>query len=332
MKKAALLYNQSKIPDRLDEQDTVEQAHFVAEHLKTLGFKTEIIGCDANLAKLEDQLLVLKPDVVFNGVEAYQDCAKLIHIVPAMIEAWGYRMTGAPSQAIYLTSDKILTKKLLRSHHLPTADWVTKDSINMDSKNKPAAWIVKSIWEDASFGIEDDSVIQTQLPEEVRNKIASKQEKFGGDFFAEAYIDGREFNVGVLEINGEPRVLPIAEMTYHNFEDRPKILTYNAKWKDETYEYEHSSRSFDLSLEDQPLLKSLEKIALDCWHLFCLRGYARVDFRVDHHLNPYILELNSNPSLSSHAGFMVAADKIGLSNRQVIQAIVDAACKAAEQC
>lgn len=324
MKKAVLLYNESKILDRLDEQDTIEQSHVVAAHLKALGFETEIIGCGANLEKLEKQLSSIKPDVIFNDVEACQDSAKLIHIIPSFIEVWGYRMTGAPSQAIYLTSDKILTKKFLRLHDLPTADWITKSSSEKDQKNIPGVWIVKSLWEDASFGIENDSVIRANDIQEIKNKIAEKQKKFGGEFFAETYIDGREFNVAILKLNGELRVLPIAEMTYHHFDDRPKILTYNAKWKNETYEYQCSRRKFDFSKEDKPLLESLEKISLSCWHLFCLNGYARVDFRVGQDLTPYILEINTNPALSPDAGFMKAAEQLGLSNQQVIQAIVEA--------
>ena len=45
---------------------------------------------------------------------------------------------------------------------------------------------------------------------------------------------------------------------------------------------------------------------MDCWRLFGLRGYARVDFRVDAQLRPWILEINTNPCLSPDAGFAAA--------------------------
>ena len=41
--------------------------------------------------------------------------------------------------------------------------------------------------------------------------------RFGGRWFAERYIDGREFNIAVLEEKDRPRVLPIAEMTFEEW-------------------------------------------------------------------------------------------------------------------
>lgn len=330
MKSAVILYNRSAMPERLDEQDTLTQAYFVETQLKSLGFKTDIIGCDANLAALAENLFSIEPDIVFNGVETFHDSAQLIHVVPSFVEALGYRTTGAGSQAIYLTSDKLLTKKLLRSHALPTADWVTLNDPDLASGNRPTRWIMKSVWEDASFGIDEDSVISAECDHQtLRDKLLSKKKRYGGDFFAETYLSGREFNVSLLELNGTVKVLPIAEMVYTGFDDRPKILTYNAKWKDQTFEFQNTTRSFDFSDEDQPLLQQLEQLSLQCWDLFQLNGggYARVDFRVDNHSTPHVLEINANPAVNPDSGFMAASSRFGLSSKETIGAIVEAAYK-----
>jgi D-alanine-D-alanine ligase len=63
-------------------------------------------------------------------------------------------------------------------------------------------------------------------------------------------------------------------------------------------------------------------IARRCWPLFGLRGYARVDFRVDESNQPWVLEINANPCLSPDAGFVAAASQAGLSYRQVVERIV----------
>ena len=47
----------------------------------------------------------------------------------------------------------------------------------------------------------------------------------------------------------------------------------------------------------------------ECWFLFNLTGYARVDFRVDEKGMPYVLEVNSNPFLTEHEGFGAAAKR-----------------------
>jgi D-alanine-D-alanine ligase len=56
-----------------------------------------------------------------------------------------------------------------------------------------------------------------------------------------------------------------------------------------------------------------------------MRGYARVDFRVDAAGRPWVLEVNANPCLSPDAGFMAAAERAGLTVTDVIAMIAAAA-------
>jgi D-alanine-D-alanine ligase len=63
-------------------------------------------------------------------------------------------------------------------------------------------------------------------------------------------------------------------------------------------------------------------VAQQCWQLFGLRGYARIDFRVDEAQQPYVLEINTNPCLSPDAGFLAAAGQAGLSLTDVVQRII----------
>jgi D-alanine-D-alanine ligase len=54
-----------------------------------------------------------------------------------------------------------------------------------------------------------------------------------------------------------------------------------------------------------------------------LKGYARVDFRVDPSGQPWILEVNTNPCLSPDGGFYAAAERASLTFNQVIKRIID---------
>jgi D-alanine-D-alanine ligase len=65
-----------------------------------------------------------------------------------------------------------------------------------------------------------------------------------------------------------------------------------------------------------------------CWRRFDLNGYARVDFRVDAELQPWILEVNVNPCLSPDAGFAAALERAGIDYASAIQRIVEAAIAA----
>src|SRR3546814_16493468 len=77
--------------------------------------------------------------------------------------------------------------------------------------------IVKSDTEHASLGLDAASVVPAA---EARREIAARQQRFGRPFFAEAFIDGREFNLSVLETAGGPRVLPVAELLFSSEERR----------------------------------------------------------------------------------------------------------------
>ncbi len=67
-----------------------------------------------------------------------------------------------------------------------------------------------------------------------------------------------------------------------------KVVDYQAKWDEESFEYLHTERS-SISPRRNPLLRQLSEIADRCWRAFG-RGYARVDFRVDPDGQPWVLK------------------------------------------
>jgi D-alanine-D-alanine ligase len=146
---------------------------------------------------------------------------------------------------------------------------------------------------------------------------------FHGDCFAEQFVDGREFNLSMLTGETGPEVLPPAEIRFDSYpEGKMRVVGYKAKWVENSFEYHNTPRSFEFSPVDIPLLSRLEEIAEECWRIFELRGYARVDFRVDRTGAPWVLEVNSNPCLSSDGGFAAAAAKRGLSLTDVVERII----------
>ncbi|MBU1233993.1 MAG: D-alanine--D-alanine ligase, partial [Proteobacteria bacterium] len=128
----------------------------------------------------------------------------------------------------------------------------------------------------------------------------------------------------LLANNNEPEVLPVAEILFDDFSSRmPRIVDYSAKWDETSFAYRHTPRCFDFKEEDSLLLEKLVEISKQCWHLFKLNGYARVDFRVDHDGRPWILEVNSNPCLSPDAGFAAALERAGLSFTEAVRRILE---------
>jgi hypothetical protein len=54
-----------------------------------------------------------------------------------------------------------------------------------------------------------------------------------------------------------------------------------------------------------------------------LKGYGRVDFRVDSRGRPWVLEINANPCLAPDAGFAAAAIQTGVDFKGVVERIID---------
>jgi D-alanine-D-alanine ligase len=176
--------------------------------------------------------------------------------------------------------------------------------------------IVKSAIEHASLGISEENVVTGAGA--AMMLIAERQAEYGGEWFAEEYIDGREFNVAILD----GKALPVAEILFLDHADRPKIVGYEEKWATGSAADETTPRVF---LEDETLAAELQGLAMRCWDAFALTGYARVDFRVDLSGRPYILEVNANPCLSADAGFCAAAARAGLTQTDVVAQLLAAA-------
>jgi len=334
-----LLHDQLSSDARPDENDVLVQVDAVSATLRKFGHQTTTLGLTLDLQSAAQHLTDLRPDLVFNLVEAVAGQGRLIYLAPALLESVHIPYTGARTEAMFLTSSKTLTKQFLVLHQLPTAPWygfadapsdfhrVSQSPIaNRQSSISKQRWIIKSVWEEASVGLDEDSVVTIADERELQEQIRMRLGKIGGQGFAEAYIEGREFNLALLADRGSPdgcMVLPPAEIEFVGYGPaKPRVVGYRAKWDEQSFEYKNTRRRFDFESQDADLLKRLGDLSSACWRVFGLHGYARVDFRVDDQGNPWILEINANPCISPDAGFMAAAMRMGLSYDDVVQRII----------
>jgi D-alanine-D-alanine ligase len=303
--------------ERPDEIDTLIAAEAVALALAEIGFLTDIVAVGLDAGDIEN-LKARNPSLVFNLVDAVRGDGKLAPEVPAMLDAAGLSYTGANANAWRGTLSKLATKEKLAAKGLPTPPW-SSDGQGFDSG---APVIVKPIWEHGSLGLDDGSVAKAA---EAAGVIAERETRFQTAHFAEAYVEGREFNLALLQHHRGLHVLPMAEILFEHWgEGRPRIVGYDAKWSPESAAYTGTPRRFGLERNEPDLAARLKELALACWRLFGLSGYARVDFRVDGDGRPWILEVNVNPCLTPDAGFAAAALEAGLSYPRLIGEIVDA--------
>ncbi len=127
-------------------------------------------------------------------------------------------------------------------------------------------------------------------------------------------ISRERIQLSVLAGPRGPEVLPPAEIRFDAYpEGKPRIVDYRAKWEPDSFEYRHTNRSFEFAAGDELRIEGLKEASAACWKLFDLRGYARVDFRMDESGTPWILEINANPCLAPDGGFPAAACRAGIS-------------------
>ena len=315
-----------------DERDVLIQAEAVQAALRALGHEAGMLPCTLDLSEVKRRLSDLRPDLVFNIVESLDGKGRLIHVVPSLLDALNVPYTGACAEVMCLTSHKVLAKQRLAAVHLPTPPWIgpyPDDVPNLPpAAGDPAGtpngpWIVKSVWEHASIGLDEKTHLLCDDADRAATLLRERAPRLGGACFAERFIDGREFNMALLAAPEGPQVLAPAEILFEGYgEHTLKIVGYRAKWDSASYEFHHTPRRFDFPAEDAALLARLRDLALQCWRLFGLDGYARVDFRIDAAGRPWILEINANPCLSPDAGFAAALQASGVSFADAIDRII----------
>ncbi len=311
-----IIHDQLSKKPSLDEIDTMEQVMFVHDALTHQGHEVLILPFSLNLIKMKRTILSLSPHLIFNLVETLHG-SSLLHIPPSLFESLDIPFTGVSSLYMMLTSNKIVAKMEMVKANLPTPRWIAHNH-NLHTKELIGLPVImKPISEEASVGINDESIRTCYSTEYVDELLSSKT------LFLEEYINGREFNVSILRIDDKPVVLPPAQMLFIDYPiDKPNIVGYEAKWEESSFAYHHTTRSFTYTEDDEPLIEELRNLTYKAFSLFGSKGYMRVDFRVDSFNTPYILEVNANPCIHKNSGFVAAAKEAGIQYDELIELII----------
>lgn len=332
--RVAIVHNTVAVNSAPDSQDVLVQVAAVRDALEDLGHECATFDCSLDLASIKRRLIQACPDIVFNLVESLDEQGRLLHLFPSLLDAMSMPYTGSPSGALLTTTHKVMAKEIMALAGLKTPFWIgpiprEHSILGLEKYHSHTAapdarcWIVKSLWEHASFGLDEAGLITDVPGKDIEKMLKARASGLGGACFAEDFVDGREFNISLLADSHGPQILPPAEISFEEFEPgKPRIVGYRAKWEEDSYEYHHTPRCFDFPEKDNTLLERLTADAVQCWRLFGLRGYARVDFRVDGNGVPWILEVNSNPCLSPDAGFAAAVVRAGLSFKSTVEQIL----------
>lgn len=308
------------------KHDEPEMEYQIADALRVRGHEVILVGVRNDLQYLVRCLDKIRPDLVFNAVEAFHGNAGLEYMVPGILEAEGWHYTGAPPLALLVSRNKAMSKKVLAYHGIRVPGFVTYrpgEAITVPSALR-FPLIVKPLQSDASAGIAQASVVQDQAA--LADRALMIHERFDQPAIAEEFVDGRELYVSLIGNGDDLDVLPITEMVFDKRRTRPeeRIATQYAKW-DEDYRARKGIRNVFARPIAQVARERIAEICRTAFRALWLRDYARLDVRLAPDGEVWFLEANANPFISYGHDMANAAEKAGMDYYEFIQRLVDEA-------
>lgn len=297
----------------------------VARTLTKLGHQVTAFGIHNDIKPLITYIEANRPDVVFNQCESFAEDRQNESNLAGLLELLAIPYTGASPDALTICKDKGLSKKILSFHDIQVPAFIVipvgEHSTILNSDIRFPA-ICKPLGLDSSEGISSASLVTNK--KECLGRVKFIHKHFETDAIIEEYIDGRELYIGL--IGGDKiTVLPPQELFFKKLPAKiPKVLTFHAKWN-ASYRKKYGIDSGFAKKLDSKLLTRLKK---DCEIVFKslkLKGYARVDLRLNKDNEPYIIEVNPNPSIKKTDDFASAAKRAGITYEELLEEIIDLA-------
>ena len=332
-----ILYNKPTLPPDHpayeQEAGVLESVAAFRSALTAAGHAISEFALTDSLGALIDAVAARRPDVIVNFCEEFGGTTAGEIYVAGLLETFKIPYTGSPPECLALGRDKARAKWLLAGAGLPTAPFVRVNRGEAIPQGKLTDWLaegplfVKPASEDASLGIDHDSVVSDWSA--LRCQTAAVLDRFGAALI-ERYIDGREFNIGVVALP-DLQVLPLAEIEFQVGPGKLRwpIVTYQGKWDMEGPEDLATQPRCPANVEPA-LGAAIRETTAAAFRLLGCRDYARVDMRVDRAGRIFILEVNANPDAGPRAGLAKALRIGGMEYNDFVQRLV--ATAAARSC
>ena len=291
-----------------DHPDTID---VIKDAIESGGYKVVKIG---NVRKLLRHLNDLNVDIVFNIAEGVSGRNRESE-VPVILEMAGIPFVGGDGLTLGLTLDKIMAKKVLISEGIPTpAFFEVSDIGNIDGVGIGYPLIVKPKHEGSSKGISDRSVVKNRR--ELKRQAEWVLRTYKQPALVEKFITGSEFTVPIIG-NERPRALPTVQISIDGKTNLGELCYTFSRIRSDTLSYVCPAKI------TRELDRKIKEVSLRAYKAVECRDFGRVDIRVDKNGNPYVLEINPLPSLSTEDVFMTVARYMKVSYNSIITRIVD---------
>jgi D-alanine-D-alanine ligase len=244
--------------------------------------------------------------------------------VAALMEMLNLTYTGASAEGLMLARNKALTKMVLAYQGLRIPHFFVCPRGQPVQRPSDVRFplIVKPLDEDASVGIAQRSVVHDDPA--LTERVAFIHTRHNTAAIVEEFIAGRELYVGVIG-NDPPLALPPIEMVFgEDTSEESRIATFKAKW---SHKYREARGIQNCIAKDlsKDLRERLAEVAVRTYQAAGLRDYGRIDVRLAHDDEIYIVEANPNPYLADGEDLAWAAEEGGQLYAQLIEKIAESA-------
>jgi D-alanine-D-alanine ligase len=314
-------------PDTLEEGTDLISAPWRTEYdvittLRGMGHEVRALGVHDDLGEIRRLATEWKPHIAFNLLEGFDDVTIFDQNVVSHLELLKLPYTGCNPRGLLLARDKSLSKKLLSYHRISVPEFEVFRIGRPARRHRHLSFpvIVKSLTQEASVGIAQASVVDTE--EKLQERVAFIHESIGTAAIAEQYIEGRELYVGVIG-NQVLQSLPVWELFFTNMPDGAKrIATDRVKWSVK-YQKKYGIESGSAKDLADAKCAAIQHLCKRAYRALELSGYARIDLRMDDAGNAWVLEANPNPQIARGEDFAASAERMGLSYEAVLQRILN---------
>lgn len=324
--KILILFYQEYPNQQPTHDEVVDQIKGV---LQNLGYSVSLLPVNQSIDRITNGIKQEKPDLIFNLCETFRNDDRFESNVTALLEMLKVPFTGSTSGSLFLSNDKHISKKIFDFHRIPYADFfvvrVGQDVAVPRGFTYPL--FVKPVREDASIGIDDESVAKDY--DGLVKKVKALHDTLGQDVMVEEFIDGREFYVSVIGDDGFARPLEIVELDFSKWpEGKPKIYSNRAKIDETSEEYKKIDFNYGPDMKEslpEDAQKKMGDLAVKVCKAMDVHDYARIDMRMDKDGKIYVLEANLNSYLAREDIMAMSAQASGISYEKLIEGIVESA-------
>lgn len=226
-----------------------------------------------------------------------------------LLEQIGLPYTGCGVMASALTMDKMRTKMLWKAFGLPVAEMeivTTENRVNLNPmavvKKLGLPLMVKPSLEGSSVGL-----TKVKAVEELESAVDFAL-KFDRTVLIEEWLAGDEFTVPVLDGEVLPSIKILPEGEFYD---------YDAKYISDNTQY------FCPAGLTEAREQELRRLVKQAYDVVGCRGWSRIDVMADAEGKFRLVEVNTNPGMTSHSLFPKSAATVGYSFEQLVEKILE---------